>query len=119
MTVVHPQPENTEGSAWSALEQAKRRLFHALISLGLPLTGQTFAFQADGMTGHDDGLITGVLAETDDGERLKRQCDLQEPFRTLVGQLRHECSHFHHTQLVLESPRVDEVRTVFGDERAD
>ncbi len=118
-TVVHPQPGGPDGLAWSALEQAKRRLFHTLMGLDLPLDGLTFAFQNEGLTGHADGLITVVLAEADDGERLKRQRDLGEPFRTLSAHLRHECGHFYHRRLVLDSPLLDEVRSAFGDERAD
>ena len=118
-TVEHPAADGDSGAAWTALERAKRRLCHTLLRLGLSLDGMTFAFKNDGLTGHADGLISVVLAEADDAVRMKRQHDMGEPFRTLSGHLRHESGHFYHTQLVLESPHVDEIRAVFGDERTD
>ena len=118
-TVAHPAADGPELGHWQGLERAKRRLLHTLLRLGLPLDGMTFAFPAEGLTGHADGLITVVLAEADDAERAKRQAELGEAYRTLIGHLRHESGHHFHSRLVLDSPWIDQVRATFGDERED
>ena len=104
---------------WSRLEQAKRRLLYTLASSGLSWDGLRFAFPAVGMTGHDEGLITIALGEADDVEREQRRIALGEPYRTMIGHLRHESGHFYWDRLVRGSTWLDEVRTVFGDDRAD
>lgn len=71
------------------------------------------------MTGHDNGLITISLAEADDVERERRRSSLGEPYRTLLGHLRHEVGHYYWDRLVADGGRLDGFRAVFGDERAD
>jgi hypothetical protein len=71
------------------------------------------------MTGHDNGLITISLAEADDVERERRRSSLGEPYRTLLGHLRHEIGHWYWTVLVEGSAFLDRFRNLFGDERAD
>lgn len=120
--------------AWAALEAAKRRLVYDLLGLGLPLrfdrAGASiepiFDFLADGApgappvkTGHADGVITINVAEAHDAEREKRRMAMQEPYRTLLGHLRHESGHFYWDQLIRDSNSIDEYRELFGDERAD
>jgi hypothetical protein len=46
------------------------------------------------MTGHADGVITIDLAETDDARRESRRQELGEPYRTMLGHLRHELGHY-------------------------
>jgi hypothetical protein len=118
---------------WQALEAAKRRLVYALMRLGLPLKshkedqdrGLAFDFLADAgqgepvMTGHDDGLITVNVAEADSAERERRRVELGEPYRTLLGHLRHEVGHYYWDLLVRDGGRLDAARAVFGDESAD
>ena len=118
---------------WQALEAAKRRLIYALMRLGLPLasrheneaTGLAFDFLADAgpdekvLTGHDDGLITINIAEADSAERERRRLELGEPYRTLLGHLRHEVGHYYWDVLVRDGGRIDESRSVFGDESED
>ena len=124
-------PGNVE--RWQALEAAKRRLVYALIRLGLPLEsrqedearGLAFDFLADAepdqpvMTGHDDGLITINIAEADSAERERRRLELGEPYRTLLGHLRHEVGHYYWDVLVRDGGRIEAARAVFGDESAD
>jgi hypothetical protein len=121
------------GARWRALEAAKRRLVYALKRLGLPLTSQVedkehglaFDFLSDAgadepvMTGHDDGLITINIAEADSAEREKRRVELGEPYRTLLGHLRHEVGHYYWDLLVRDGGRLEAARAVFGDERED
>ncbi|MFO1210882.1 MAG: putative zinc-binding peptidase [Amaricoccus sp.] len=124
-------PGNQE--RWQALETAKRRLVYALKRFGLPLAGHkedvaeglAFDFLAEAdpsmpvLTGHDDGLITINIAEADSAEREKRRLELGEPYRTLLGHLRHEVGHYYWDLLVRDGGRIDACRAVFGDESAD
>ena len=121
--------------AWYKLETAKRRLVHGLRALGLPVAPKTspddsaglaFAFLADPadpaaprvLTGHADGLVTLALAEADDAERERRRTQLHEPYRTLLGHLRHESGHYYWDRLVRDDPaRLAAFRARFGDER--
>jgi hypothetical protein len=121
-------PGNLE--RWQALEAAKRRLVYALKRFGLPLSSHTadadkglaFDFLADAgpdqpvLTGHDDGLITINIAEADSAERERRRVELGEPYRTLLGHLRHEVGHYYWDLLVRDGGRLDACRATFGDE---
>lgn len=122
---------------WRRIETAKRHLFYSLMRWSLPLpdrteqpeTGLAFDFladveQPDGtvekvMTGHADGLITINVAEGDDAEREARRTALGEPYRTLLGHLRHEVGHYYWDRLVADRGNLDLFRHTFGDERAD
>jgi hypothetical protein len=113
---------------WYKLEVAKRRLIYTLDQLGLPLSsaaeapdgaGLTFEFLEDVTTGHTEGVITVNIAEADDAERVKRREALKEPYRTLLGHMRHESGHFFWDRLIAEGPRLEAFRALFGDERAD
>jgi len=119
-------------AAWFRLEAAKRRLVYSLLHLGCPLEGKTeqpgrglaFEFLADTptgkvATGHANGLITINIAEADDAEREKRRVRLHEPYRTLVGHMRHEVGHYYWDRLVRDAPRLERFRELFGDERKD
>lgn len=125
------QPENAEH--WRRIEIAKRRLVSQLILLGLPVAsrfedpdrGLAFDFLRslpEGprvMTGHDAGLITLDIDEADDAHRESLRSRMHEPYRTLLGHLRHEVGHYYWMRLVEGTPLVDDFRTLFGDERAD
>ncbi len=128
-------PGNRE--SWVKMEAAKRRLVYSLLKLGLPVipktvdsvNGLAFAFLADPvtpmseseriLTGHMNGIITINLAEADDAVREKTRLNMREVYRTLLGHFRHECAHYYWDLLVRPSPRIDEVRAMFGDERLD
>lgn len=124
-------PENAEH--WLRIANAQRRLVSTLIALGLPVRSQGedpqrgLAFDLlrappggpPVVTGHADGLITLDVEEADDSTRERRRRDLREPYRTLLGHLRHECGHYYWWRLVEPGPWLDAFRAVFGDERAD
>ncbi len=123
-------PGNVE--KWRAIECAKRRLVYALLRLRLPLTsrkddpehGLAFDFLADTedeqvLTGHADGLITVNIAEADSPEREKRRVELGEPYRTMLGHLRHEVGHYYWDVLVRDGGLIDASRAMFGDETLD
>jgi hypothetical protein len=120
--------------AWFRLELAKRRLVYTLIGLGLPLSnrhedppgGLAFEFKADVdpssdpvLTGHQAGVITINIAEADDAERERRRAAVHEPYRTLLGHLRHESGHYYWDRLVRDRPALESFRDLFGDERED
>ena len=68
------------------------------------------------MTGHANGLITVNILEADDAERERQRVALGEPYRTLLGHMRHEAGHYYWDLLVEDTGRVEESRAVFGDE---
>jgi hypothetical protein len=122
-------PGNRE--KWRALECAKRRLLYALMRFGLPVASQkdgearALAFDflegsrgASVMTGHANGLITVNISEADTVERERQRVALGEPYRTLLGHMRHEAGHFYFDLLVVDAGKVDASRAIFGDERA-
>ncbi|MEJ6024269.1 zinc-binding metallopeptidase family protein [Ramlibacter sp. PS4R-6] len=116
---------------WYKVERAKRYLFYTLAKLGLAAVmpkdghdGPVFEFLADTpghrvMTGHAGGVITLNIAEADDDERVKRRVQMHEPYRTLLGHLRHESGHFYWDRLIAGGGRLEAFRKIFGDERAD
>lgn len=128
-------PENLTG--WQALELAKRQMFYSLLRWRLPAptpaeneeAGLEFDILAstvkpDGtvdhvLTGHESGLITLNIAEADDAIREKTRTEMGEPYRTLLGHLRHEVGHYYFDWLVRAGGKTDAFRKVFGDERAD
>jgi len=119
--------------AWYRLEVAKRRLVYTLLTLGLPISGAldqeplVFQFLADGasgeapvLTGHSSGVVTINVAEADDAERERRRTALGEPYRTLLGHMRHEVGHYYWARLISRDPaRLARFRGLFGDDRQD
>jgi len=119
--------------AWYRLELAKRRVIYSLKNLALPIgarngsgPGLEFQFLADRpshegpvLTGHAEGTITINSAEADDAERERRRRTLAEPYRTLLGHMRHETGHYYWGQLVADSSVLDDFRALFGDEREE
>ena len=120
--------------AWRKIEDAKHRLFYTLFRLNLAQTQNMrfasepliFKFMDDApntnehvMTGHDEGVITIALKEADDAERESRRKAMGEPYRTLLGHFRHEVGHYFWDRLVRDGGRLDECRSLFGDDRQD
>jgi len=122
-------------AGWRKLELAKHRLFYTLLKLRLPLKdrhedpehGLAFDILADPpaqqgpkvMTGHDNGLITLALTEADDAQRELRRQQMGEPYRTLLGHLRHEVGHHFWDVLVRDAGKLEACRAVFGDDSVD
>ena len=118
---------------WQTLEVAKHRMFYSLLRLGLPLRnreddpehGLEFDFLADTggkprvLTGHDNGLITIALTETDPAEREKMRVAMGEQYRTLLGHFRHEVGHYFWDVLVRDGGKLDACRALFGDDNED
>jgi len=130
LTRTRPHDGDAAGmTAFARAEAAKRRLLFQLDDLRLPVgedvTVPPLAFDllssVDGpvVTGHVDGVITIDLAEGDDGHREALRVRLAEPYRTLLGHLRHEVGHYYWMRLVEDRPALQVFRALFGDERAD
>ncbi len=125
------QPGNPK--AWATIEAAKRRLVSQLLALGLPLRSRLSEDPQQGLmfdflqplpgqpvlTGHADGLITLNIEEADDARREALRSALHEPYRTLLGHLRHEVGHYYWDRLVRGTPWEAPFRQRFGDERDD
>jgi hypothetical protein len=132
LTRTRPNDGDERGlGGFAAAEAAKRRLLFELTDLGLPVEGWNereggLAFdllsseQSSVTTGHADGLITLDLDETDPSHRERMRMRLGEPYRTVLGHLRHEIAHYYQPILLGEETLAQErCREVFGDERAD
>jgi hypothetical protein len=117
---------------WHEIETAKRRLLLTLLDLRLwgadcklkPVFPLVFDFKESlpgdaAMTGHDNGIITLNIAEADDDRREQVREQLYEPYRTVLGHLRHEVGHYYWDVLVKDSPLRVECRQWFGDDTAD
>lgn len=110
--------------AWSDLERAKKRLVYSLFRFLLPIdAGVTppgrliFDFARNTRTGHLDGVISIDVMEADAVERERLRVQFDEPYRTLLGHLRHEAGHFYWSMLVAGKNNIDKFRVLFGDER--
>jgi hypothetical protein len=132
LTRTRPQDDDLEGlAAFHDAEEAKRRLVFQLLELGLPVepldddTGEGLAFDllstrhGPVTTGHQDGVVTLDLSESDDAHRTQVRLELNEAYRTMLGHFRHEIGHYYETVLVDAAGRTEEARAVFGDEQAD
>ena len=124
LTRTRPNDDDIIGlRAWAEVEAAKRRLIHQLLDLGLPLDGLTFDLLSSAYspvtTGHAGGVITLDLAEANAVTREQVRVELGEPYRTILGHLRHEIGHFLWLALVERTGRHEEFRAWFGDERVD
>ncbi len=117
---------------WRNLEVAKHRLIYQLQKLHLPLDskhkiehGLAFDFvvsedQGKLMTGHASGIVTILLREADSVFREQTRIQLFEPYRTLIGHLRHEVGHYFWDRLIsIDANHLQQFRSTFGDERRD
>ncbi len=137
--VVPDLADSRRRELWAGTERAKRRLIFTLLELGLPLLGLggrealRFRLLADERadtgaidppeepiyTGHDDGRLTVNVVEADDALREAVRKRLNEPYRTMLGHLRHEIGHYYWYLLVGDTPQIAAFRERFGDERTD
>jgi len=114
---------------WQNLEVAKHRLVYQLQKIGLDLPskmvnedGLCFDFivkksNPNIMTGHASGVITILLREADAALREQIRKELDEPYRTLIGHLRHEVGHYFWERLVAaDKSFLSDFRIIFGNE---
>ena len=133
LTRTRPSDSDVAGMArFAVAENAKRRLVAELIELRLPIVDRTqdpqFGLAFDLLsstdekvvTGHEDGVVTLDLAESDDVRREELRVALDEPYRTLLGHFRHETGHAYFHRLVGGwSQRSSEFADLFGDPDRD
>jgi len=129
LTSVRPNDADSSGrAAFADAESSKRRLIHQLFTLKLPVVsrrddperGLSFellsARDGDVITGHESGVITLDLSESDDAHREFVRQQLGEAYRTVLGHFRHEIGHYYWPLLVEGAGLLSEFRSLFGDE---
>ena len=127
LTRKRPSNEDADGlAALVVAERGKRRVLVQLLELGLPgIREGSLAFELLSSaeqrvsTGHAGGVITIDLAESDDARREARRRQLGEPYRTMLGHLRHELGHYEQPLLVGGDAAWTACRRLFGDDRVD
>jgi hypothetical protein len=132
LTRTRPHDYDSDGlGGFAEAEAAKRRLLFELLDLGLPVVswkqepgGLAFDLlsseQTAVTTGHADGVITLDLDETDPAHRERMRVRLDEPYRTVLGHLRHEIAHYYQPIIAPPgTPAETRCRELFGDERED
>lgn len=136
LTRTRPSDDDLVGLAnFPLAEQAKRHLIVELDTLGFPIVGKDPAAGGDEenglafdllssveenvVIGHENGVITIDLAESDDAYREKVRASLAEPYRTMLGHFRHEVGHYYEWQLVQGEELMTRCRELFGDESKD
>lgn len=131
--LTRTRPNDSDDDAMAAFARAetdKRRLIFQLIDLGLPLAswedeegglGYDLLSSKDEpvITGHADGIVTIDLAESEDPHRERIRLEMGEPYRTMLGHLRHETGHYYWPVLVEQGGLLGRFRYLFGDETAD
>jgi hypothetical protein len=131
LTRTRPADGDTDAlAAFARTEAAKRRLLYQLDDLGLPVVGRDvdpegglgfdlLSSAHENVTiGHASGVVTIDLAEGDDGYREQVRIRLAEPYRTMLGHLRHETGHWFWEVLVDRQGGTGAFRALFGDESA-
>lgn len=113
---------------------ALRRLVFQLVDIGLPVEpfwatdgGLAFDLLSSYSTGekvtigHAGGVITIDLVESLDAYRESLRVRLGEPYRTMLGHMRHEAGHYYQHILVETGEgaqrHLERCRGLFGDER--
>lgn len=132
LTRRRPEPDDTVAMEKLAkTEESKRRLILQLADLGLPIVPWDVAPGGLGFDlisslshgervtiGHANGIITLDLAESLDDRREALRVKLGEPYRTMLGHLRHEVGHYYQNVLLTDDEAWARCRELFGDERA-
>lgn len=115
------------------IETSKRRVLYGLQGCGLSLVpkdedvarGLAFDFLEElpggpcVMTGHVEGLVTINVAEADADYRERNRASFREPYRTVIGHLRHEIGHHYWDDLVRDTPWLEKFRELFGSEEVE
>ncbi len=129
MTALAPDPSIPNAIPnWAQTEAAKRWV---LDNLGRwhwfrpedPGAPPVFHLLAEGPTpvlmGHVEGVVTISVAEVDPILLTTRREALEEPYRTMIGHMRHEIAHMLWWRLSIRDDFLDAFRAMFGDERID
>lgn len=131
LTRERPDSDDTIALAkYAATEQHKRRLLLQLFDLGLPVLPwyvedgglgfdllSSISLGRPVLIGHANGIVTLDLAESLDDHRESLRVRLGEPYRTMLGHLRHEVGHYFQNVLIPDDRTWARCRELFGDER--
>ncbi|MGY6548916.1 MAG: zinc-binding metallopeptidase family protein [Roseinatronobacter sp.] len=117
---------------WREAEAAKRWVLWGLMRLGWfgaedpgpppvfdMVAEETLGGPVSVTMGHAEGVITLNVSEADPARLALRKVELGEPYRTVMGHLRHELAHYLHWRLAQAPEFAQAFRALFGDERAD
>jgi len=114
-------------SNWGQTEAAKRWVLDNLGQWGWFRPEDSgvkpvFHMLAEGPTpvsmGHIEGVVTISVAEADEVVRMSRRKALDEPYRSLIGHMRHELAHMIWWRLSRNEQFLSGFRALFGDERS-
>jgi len=132
LTRTRPSDNDLVGlPEFAEAEAAKRRLVLELTELRLPIVGRIenptsglcfdllSSAQSAVITGHEDGVITLDLAESNDAHREQLRISMDEPYRTLLGHFRHEIGHYYFELLVTDPAERQRFEKLFGDPDSD
>ncbi|SEK88621.1 zinc-binding metallopeptidase family protein [Halomonas daqiaonensis] len=129
MTELAPDPSIPDAMPnWAHTEAAKRWVIDNLGRWNWfrpedPGARPVFHMLAEGHTpvpmGHVGGVVTISVAEADPVLSTTRREALEEPYRTMIGHMRHEIAHMLWWRLSLREDFLDAFRAMFGDERED
>ncbi|MBP0485125.1 zinc-binding metallopeptidase family protein [Sagittula salina] len=133
MTATVPDLREAENlPLWQRTEEAKRWVLANLMRWGWftlddpgarpvfrLLSEHTAEGDAPVTMGHASGEITINVSEASDAELVRRQAEMGELYRTMIGHMRHELAHFLFERLSSQAGFLDTFRARFGDERAD
>ncbi len=129
MTALAPDPEIPNAIPnWAETEAAKRWVIDNLGRWNWfrpedPGARPVFHMLADddiaADMGHADGVVTISVSEADHVVRVTRKEILREPYRTMIGHMRHELAHMLWWRLSLRKDFLTAFREIFGDERRD
>lgn len=132
--LIPPVDDPLQMRRWEDAEHSKRRLIYDLLRHGIaprPIVSETVGLWFEIVVsaehggfgsvtmGHDNGLITIDASEADSDLREQRRKQLGEPYRTMLGHMRHESGHYYWDRLAELEGFADAFRAKFGDERAD
>jgi hypothetical protein len=130
LTRTRPNDADIAGFvAFGEAERAKRHVIVELDDLAFPIRSKLedpengLAFDllsssaGDVQMGHDRGVITIDVSESDPALRETVRVMLDEPYRTMLGHFRHEMGHYVEWQHV-RGELIDQCRNIFGDEQA-
>jgi len=129
MTKLAPDPSIEDAIPnWASTEAAKRWVLDNLGQWhwfrpedpGAPPSFHMLAeYDGPAPMGHAEGVVTISVAEADPVVRIKRREALGEPYRTMIGHMRHEIAHMLWWRLSLREDFLQAFRAMFGDERED
>lgn len=130
--LIPPVDDQVQLRRWGDAEHSKRRLIYDLrrqhlapLPITSPEHGLWFEIVVSAeyggagqvTMGHDNGLITIDASEADSDLREQRRKQLGEPYRTMLGHMRHESGHYFWDRLTPLPGFLDAARAMFGDER--